>query len=191
MFIRHYAIRHKIKVFRLFDKGKRPSDISYSALNRITLYQYYREWRKENGIEGKKSGFAIKPFDRKAYLEAEKAEKFKKEKEHLVRWVRDYELVLSAFKKFTGDLKNKDTDSAPMIYLPVKKDYIWLNHLLRYNEGEPGQFNGWRNRLPIIQRNIKWLEKWIDNARKASSISEFRALCEHQAIWYPSEIENY
>ncbi len=195
MFRRHYAVRNKAKLFQLFDEGKRTSDIPDAPVSRRTLYQYYWEWRREKGIEGKKTGFAVKPFNRKAYLEAKKGKKLREEteepksgKERLSRWVRDYEIVLSVLKQWAEDLREKDA-MPPRVYLPVKGEYCWLNHLLRYERGEMGSIKGWRDGLPIILRNITLLEKWIETANKASSLSEFKGLCVATTNGYPPEVE--
>jgi len=60
----HYAVRNKSRIFRLFDEGKRPSDIDDTTVSRTTLYQYYAEWRRERGIKGKETGFAVKKYFR-------------------------------------------------------------------------------------------------------------------------------
>jgi hypothetical protein len=190
MFARHYAVRNKAKLFRLFDQEKRPSDIADAPVSRRTLYQYYWEWRREKGIEGKKTGFAVKPFDRKTYLEAKKGEELKREKERLVRWVKDYEIVLSGLRQWVEDLREREA-TTPRIYLPIKGEYRWLSHLLRYKRGETGSVKGWRDRLPIILRSITWLERWIELARKASTLSEFKELCTSGKGGYPPEVENY
>jgi len=69
---RHYAVCHKWKLFKRFDKGLRPSDMANSPVKRETLYAYFSEWRRERGLPGKKIGFALRPFDRIAYDEARK-----------------------------------------------------------------------------------------------------------------------
>lgn len=197
MFKRHYAVRNKAKLFELFDQGKRPSNMADAPVSRKTLYQYYWEWRKERGIEGKKTGFAVKPFDRKAYLNAKKEEKLGKEreelqrgKERLMRWIRDYEIVLSKLKRWAEDLREREVEPSK-VYLPVKREYRWLNSLLRYKKGEPGPLKGWRDRLSIIERNIAWLEEWIKMANKASSLSEFKELCVSETGGYPPEVKDY
>lgn len=190
MFRRHYAIRNKAKLFELFDQGKRPSDIPDAPVSRRTLYQYYWEWRKEKGIAGKKTGFAVRPFDRKTYLEAKKREEVKREKERLMRWVKDYDTVLSGLRQWAEDLREKEV-TPPRVYLPIRREYRWLNHLLRYDRGELGALKGWRDRLPTILRNITQLEKWIEIAGKASSLSEFKELCARETGGYPPEVENY
>lgn len=187
---RHYAVRNKARVFALFDRGKRPSDIRTAPVSRRTLYQYYWEWRMENGIEGKKTGFAVKPFDTKAYLKAKKAEQQKREREPLVRWIKDYEIVLRALKQWAEALK-KGEAAVPKVYLPIEKRERWLNQLLSYNAGEMGSDKGWRDRLPMIGRNIGWLEQWIEAARRAADLTEFNELCIESGVGYPSEIDHY
>jgi hypothetical protein len=190
MSTRHYAVRNKVKLFGLFDQGKRPSDIADAPVSRRTLYQYYWEWRREKGIEGKKTGFAVKSFNRKTYLKTRKGKELKGEKERLMRWVKDYEIVLSGLRQWAQDLSEKEATS-PRAYLPVKREYVWLSQLLRYRKGEPGPFVRWRDRLPIILRNIAWLEKWVELARKASGLSGFKELCTSETGGYPHEVENY
>jgi len=197
MFKRHYAVRNKAKLFKLFDQGKRPSDIADAPVSRRTLYQYYCEWRKERGIEGKKTGFAVKSFDRKAYLNAKKEEKLgkereklRREKERLMRWIRDYKIVLNELKRWAVDLREREVEPSK-VYLPVKREYRWLSILLRYKRGEPGLLKGWRERLTIIERNIAWLEKWIKIANKARSLSEFKKVCAKETGGYPPEVEDY
>jgi len=197
MFKRHYAVRNKAKLFELFDQGKCPSDIADAPVSRKTLYQYYCEWRKERGIEGKKTGFAVRPFDRKAYLKAKREEELRKEpeelergKERLMRWIRDYEIVLSELKRWAEDLGEREAEP-PKVYLPVRSEYRWLSSLLRYKRGEPGSFKGWKDRLPIIERNIAWLERWIKMASKALSLSEFKELCTREKTGFPPEVEDY
>jgi len=104
--MRHYAIRKKTQIFQLFDQGKRPSDIGDAAITRKTLYQYFGEWRKERGIPARRTGFAIKKFNRKAYLEAKENERRKKERESITRLVMDWEVILKALKGWDGDLEH-------------------------------------------------------------------------------------
>lgn len=186
----HYAVRNKARIFALFDQGKRPSDIGFVRVSRRTLYQYFWEWRKERGIEGKKTGFAVKPFDMKAHLKAKKAEESKRQKEPLVRWVRDYQVVVTALKEWAEGLKERETP-VPRVYLPVQNRELWLNHLVRHEMGQPMPRAPWREQLPIILRNIDWFEKWIGAARKAPTLAEFKDICTETGIGYPPEIEEY
>ncbi|MBA7711581.1 hypothetical protein ES703_120547 [subsurface metagenome] len=119
---RHYAISKKAQLFGLFDEGKRPSDIANAPVTRKTLYLYFREWREERGVAGKKTGFAVKKFNRRAYLEAKENERRKKEKGTISRLVTDWEAVLEALKGWDGDLEH----TGQRIYLPGSRDYRWL-----------------------------------------------------------------
>lgn len=190
MFSKHYAVRNKARVFKLFNRGKRPCDIADAPVARRTLYQYFGEWRQEKGIAGRKTGFAVKPFNRKSYLEAKNREQLKKEKDQLERWATDYTIVLRELKQWAEELKEKETQP-PRIYLPNKKQLAWLNIRLRYNKGEPGPLKSYQARLPIIQRNITWLEKWLELAGRASSLAEFKKLSREEAGGFPPELEDY
>jgi hypothetical protein len=188
----HYAVRNKAKLFVLFDQGQRPSDIAEAPVTRRTLYQYYWEWRKERGIEGKKTGFAIKPFDRASYQEAKRQEELAREQEHLARWVRDYEIVLTALKRWSESLgAGGQEETSPKVYLPTQGSYRWLNHVMTYTKGEPGPFKGWRSRLPIIERNLTRVEAWVRIAREVSSLTEFKNRCVEEVGVYPAQVEDY
>jgi hypothetical protein len=187
----HYAVRNKAKLFLIFDQGQRPSDIAESPVTRRTLYQYYWEWRKERGIEGKKTGFAIRPFDRAAYCEAKKQEETARERQHLTRWLTDYEIVLTALRQWVKKLRQGEEADPPHVYLPVRRNYFWINHLLRYRSGEPGPLKGWLAKLPIYERNLAWFEEWVKIGKQASSLTEFRNRCTEEVGVRPPEVETY
>ena len=178
---RHYAIRKKAELFRLFDKGNRPSDIADAPVTRKTLYQYFREWRKERGIAGKQTGFAIKKFDGRAHLEAKENERRKKEKETITRLVTDWEVILKALKEWNGDIEH----AGQRIYLPGSRSYRWLRHLLRLKRDPRG-----KHLYLTREENLTLYEKWVDLGRKAQDKADFKRLCHEEGLGFPSEIKD-
>lgn len=169
---RHYAIRKKAQLFGLFNQGKRPSDIADAPVTRKTLYQYFGEWRRERGVAGKKTGFAVKKFSRKAYLEA-------KEKEIITRFVMDWEVILKALKEWDGDLEH----TGQRIYLPGSRDYRWLRHVLRLKRDARGI-----SLYMTREENLTLYEKWVECGRKARDVADFRRLCREAGVGLPAEI---
>lgn len=176
---KHYAARKKAKLFRLFDEGKRPSDISDPPVTRKTLYQYFGEWRKEREIEGRKTGFAIKKFDRKAYLAAKEEEMRRKQREVTVNVVMDWEAILQALKVWDGDLEN----TGQRIYLPGKRSYAWLRHLLRLKRDQRG-----KSVYMTREENLFLYQKWVELGKKAQNKADFMRLCREETVGLPSEI---
>ena len=176
---RHYAIRKKAKLFRLFDEGNRPSDIGDAPVTRKTLYQYFREWRNERAIEGKQTGFAIKKFNRKAYLEAKENERRKKERESITRLVMDWEVILKALKGWDGDLEH----TGQRIYLPGSRNYRWLRYVLRLKR-DPREKSLYMTR----EENLTLYEKWVELGRKAQDKADFKRLCREEGVGFPSDI---
>jgi hypothetical protein len=177
---RHYAVRKKAQVFGLFNEGKRPSDISDAPVTRKTLYQYFSEWRRERGIRGKKTGFAIKKFNRRAYLEAKESEKQKKEREIISRFVMDWEAILKALKEWDGDLER----AGQRIFLPGSRDYRWLKRVLRTKRDARG-----RNVYMMREENLTLYEKWLECGKRAQDSADFKRLCREEEVGVPSEIK--
>jgi len=178
---RHYAVGKKAQLFGLFDEGKRPSDIADAPVTRKTLYLYFREWREERGIKGKKTGFAVKKFNRRAYLEAKENERRKKEKESLTRLVTDWEVILNALKGWDGDLEH----TGQRIYLPGSRDYRWLRHVLRLKRYPRGQ-----SLYMTREENLTLFGKWVEIGRKAQDKADFNRLCREEGVGFPSEIKD-
>ena len=178
---RHYAVRKKAKLFRLFDEGKRPSDIGDASVTRKTLYQYFREWRKERGIAGKETGFAIKKFNRRVYRQGKENERRKKERESIARLVVDWEVILNALKGWDGNLEHTDQ----RIFLPGSRDYRWLRHVLRL-KGDPRREGLYMTR----EENLTLYEKWVELGRKAHDKADFKRLCHEEGVGFPSEIKD-
>ena len=176
----HYAIRKKAQLFRLFDEGKRPSDIGNAPVTRKTLYQYYGEWRRERGVAGKQTGFAIKKFSRRAYLEAKENDRRKKERETIARFVMDWEVILKALKGWDGDLEH----TGQRIYLPGSRDYRWLRHVLRLKRDARG-----KSRYMTREENLTLFQKWAELGKKAQDKDDFKRLCREEGIGLPSEIK--
>jgi len=177
---RHYAVRKKVGLFRLFDEGKRPSDIANAPVTRKTLYLYFREWREERGVAGKKTGFAVKKFNKRAYLEAKENERRKKEKESLTRLVTDWEIILNALKGWDGDLEH----TRQRIFLPGSRDYRWLRHVLRLKRNPRGQ-----SLYLTREENLSLYERWVEIGRKAHDKADFKRLCHEEGVGFPSEIK--
>jgi len=177
---RHYAVGKKAQLFGLFDEGKRPSDIADAPVTRKSLYQYFREWRKERGVVGKKTGFAVKKFDTKAYLAAKENERRKKEKETITRFVTDWEVILKALKEWDGDLEH----TGQRIYLPGSRDYRWLRHVLRRKRDPRG-----RSLYMTKEENLALFERWVECGRKAQDKADFKRLCREEGVGLPSEIK--
>ena len=177
---RHYAVRKKAQLFGLFDGGKRPSDIGDAPVTRKTLYQYFSEWRTERGVAGKKTGFAIKKFNRKVYLEAKENDRRKKERETITRFVMDWEVILKALKGWNGDLEH----TGQRIYLPGSRDYRWLRHTLRMKRDARG-----KSLYITREENLTLFEKWVECGKKAQDMADFKRLCREAGIGSPSEIK--
>ena len=177
---RHYAVGKKAQLFGLFDEGKRPSDIANAPVTRKTLYQYFSEWRKERTIEGKQTGFAVKKFNRRAYLEAKENERRKKEKESLTKLVTDWEVILNALKGWDGDLEH----TGQRIFLPGSRDYRWLRHVLRLERDPRG-----KSLYMTREENLTLYEKWVELGRKAQDKADFKRLCREEGVGFPSEIK--
>ena len=177
---RHYAVRKKVGLFRLFDEGNRPSDIDDPHVTRKTLYQYFREWRIERQIEGKQTGFAIQKFNRRAYSEAKEKERQKGEKESITRLIVDWEVILNALKGWDGDLEH----TGQRIFLPGSRDYRWLRHVLRLKRNPRGQ-----SLYLTREENLTLYERWVEIGRKAHDKADFKRLCHEEGVGFPSEIE--
>jgi hypothetical protein len=175
----HYAVGKKAKLFQLFDEGKRPSDIVDASVTRKTLYQYFCEWRRERRIQGKKTGFAIKKFDRKAYLEAEEEERRREQKERTVKLVMDWEAILEALERWDGDLEH----TSQRIYLPGSRAYRWLRHVLRLKRDQTG-----KSIYMTREENLFLYQKWVELGKKAQDKADFERLCREQGVGLPSEI---
>ena len=177
---RHYAISKKAELFRLFDKGNRPSDIGDAPVTRKTFYQYFSEWRRERGIAGKQTGFAIKKFNRRAYLEAKENERRKKEREILTRFVMDWEVILKALNGWDGDLEH----TGQRIYLPGSRDYRWLRYVLRLKRDPQG-----KSLYMTREENLTLYQKWAELGKRAQDKDDFKRLCREEGVGFPSEIK--
>lgn len=177
---RHYAVGKKAQLFGLFDEGKRPSDIANAPVTRKTLYLYFREWREGRGVAGKKTGFAVKKFNRRAYLEAKENERRKKERESLTRLVMDWEVILKAFQEWDGDLEH----TGQRIYLPGSRAYRWLRHVLRMKRHPRG-----KSLYMTREENLGLYERWLECGKKAQDKADFKRLCHEAGVGLPSEIK--
>jgi hypothetical protein len=76
----------KAKAFKLFDQGKRPSEI-YNQVKviRHTLYNYYQLWKREQEEERERKRLAEK---RQQRLEAERKRKERRQEEELRKKIR-------------------------------------------------------------------------------------------------------
>ena len=178
---RHYAIGKKVKLFQLFDEGKRPTDIADAPVTRKTLFQYFSEWRREKSVEGKKTGFAIKKFNRRAHREAKEEEKRKKEKESITRLVMDWEVILKALKEWDGNLEH----TGQRIYLPASRDYRWLRHVLRLRRDKRGKIA-----YMTREENLTLYGKWAELGRKAQGKADFKRLCHEEGVGFPPEVDD-
>ncbi len=177
---RHYAIKKKAEIFRLFDEGKRPSDIGDAPVTRKTLYQYFSEWRRERRVAGKQTGFAIKKFNRRAYLEGKENERRKKERETITKLVRDWDAILEALKRWDGNSEH----TGQRIYLSGSRDYRWLRHVLRLKRDLRG-----RTVYMTREENLTLHEKWAEIGKKAQDKADFKRLCREEGVGLPSEIK--
>jgi hypothetical protein len=177
---RHYAITKKAAIFRLFDEGKRPSDIADAPVTRKTLYQYFCEWRKERAIEGKQTGFAIKRFDRRAYLKAKEDERREKEREIIARFVANWAAILEALAAWDGNIAH----ASRRIYLPGSRDHRWLRHVLRLKRDVRG-----KSFFMTREENMTLFERWVECGRKAQDVADFKRLCREAGVGPPSEIK--
>jgi len=177
---RHYAIKKKAEIFRLFDEGKRPSDIGDAPVTRKTLYQYFGEWRRERRVAGKQTGFAVKKFNRRAYAESRENERRKKERESITRLVMDWEVILNALKGWDGDLEH----TGRRIYLSGSQNYRWLRHVLRLERDSRG-----KSLYMTREENLTLYEKWVECGKKAQDWADFKRLCREEGVGFPSEIK--
>jgi len=190
----HYAVSKKAKLFKLFDAGKRPSDVAEAPVSRRTLYQYYREWRLERKVSGKHTGFAIKKFDRRAQLKAIADQKRKAiedqrraaeaqkriaeiqkraaEKEALTNLVRDWEALAEGFRKW-----DESRIETGRVYLPGSGNSAFLKHrqLLR-----PGI-----NTPLSKEENALLFRRWAELGKAAQNIEDFKILCCEHRISLP------
>lgn len=178
---RHYAIGKKAHLFQLFDAGNRPSDIVDTAVTRKTLYQYFREWRKERGIKGKKTGFAIKKFDRKLYLEAREEERRSEEGEGIAKLVMDWQAILEALERWDGDLEH----TGEKIYLPGSRRYRWLRHVLRLKRDQRG-----KTIYMTREENVFLYKKWVKIGKRAQDKADFKRACHQEEVGFPPEVDD-
>lgn len=177
--MRHYAIRKKTQIFQLFDQGKRPSDIGDVAITRKTLYQYFGEWRKERGIPARRTGFAIKKFDRKEYLQARERDKQRKERGTILKFVMDWESILSALKMWDGNFEH----TGARIYLRGSRSFKWLRHVLRLKRDRWG-----KSLYMTREENLTLYERWVECGKKAQDNADFKRLCRNEGVGLPSEL---
>jgi hypothetical protein len=180
----HYAIKNKVKVFQLFDEGKRPADIDFPAVSRNTLYQYYAEWRREKGLAGKKTGFAVKKFIKKsAPAVAQKPSDRNstlvsgtlvhditgRDRTNLDSFILDCITILDALRR----------PRQGALYLPGSKSERFLSDLLRMKER-----NGEKIAFLTIQQYIQIFTSWMDIAKRAGDKDEFYRLSAAAGINY-------
>ena len=177
--MRHYAIRKKSQIFQLFDQGKRPSDIGDASVTRKTLYQYFGEWRKEKGIPAKRTGFALKKFDRKEYLQARERDKQRKERETVLKFVMDWESILDALKMWDGNFEH----TGVRIYLRGSRSFRWLRHVLRLRKDPLG-----KSLYMTREENLALYQKWVELGGKAQDRTDFKKLCRNEGVGLPSEL---
>ena len=154
-------------------------DIADSSVSRKTLYQYFCEWRREKAIAGKQTGFAIKKFDRKEYLQAKERDKQRKEREIILKFVMDWESILNALKMWDGDLEH----TAQRIYLPGSRGYRWLRHVLRLRKDPLG-----KSLYMTREENLTLYQKWVELGGKAQDRTDFKKLCRNEGVGLPSEL---
>ena len=77
-----YQNCEKAKAFKLFDQGKRPSEIfELVKVKAHTLYNYYQEWKREREEESKRKRLAAEHQQR---LDAERKEREHKQEEEML-----------------------------------------------------------------------------------------------------------
>ena len=177
---RHYAVSKKAELFQLFNQGNRPLDLADAPVTRKTLYQYFREWRRERAIEGKQTGFAIKKFNRKAYLKVKEDERRKKERESITKLVMDWQAILEVLKRWDGNLEH----TGERIYLPGSRNYRWLRYVLRLKADSRG-----KSLYMTREENLILYEKWVELGRKAQDKADFKRLCRDKEVGFPSDIK--
>ena len=177
---KHLAIKKKIKIFLEFDKGKRPSDIEDTFLTRSTLYQYYAEWRREKGVAGKATGFALKRYPRNkvaagpTIVNASKdisltVNQTTKDRENLDKFILDCGVIIDALKH----------PKAGTLFLPGSKTERYLADILRIKEKESGK--------PVFftyDRYIQLFSMWIEIAKSAADREDFYRICAREALDY-------
>ena len=95
--------------------------------------------------------------------------------------VMDWEAILHALKAWDGDLENT---GGQRVYLPGKRSYAWLRHLLRLKK-EPSTG---RHVYMTREENLTLYEKWVELGRKAQDKADFKRLCREETVGLPSEI---
>ena len=85
----------KAKAFKLFDQGKRPSEIyNLVKVKNHTLYNYYQLWKKEREEESKRKRLAE---ERQQRLEEERKERERKQEEEMLQ--EDMPRILQAQRR--------------------------------------------------------------------------------------------
>jgi hypothetical protein len=184
---KHFAIKSKARIFRYFDRGKKPADIAENSLRRSTLYQYYAEWRRENGIPGKATGFALRPFVRKSFGAVERhhvkqakttrdsgtkvpsSPDVSGERENLDNFILDCHAIIAALKH----------PKAGSFYLPGSKKECYLADILRIKERESG-----KPAFLTYDRYIELFSRWVIIARNASNKADFYRISAADGIGY-------
>lgn len=92
----------------------------------------------------------------------------------------DWEAILQALKAWDGDLEN----TGERVYLPGKRSYAWLRHLLRLKK-EPSTG---RHVYMTREENLFLYQKWVELGKKAQTKADFRRLCREETVGSPSEI---
>ncbi len=206
--MRHYAIKNKAKLFRLFDANKRPSDIDTKAVSRRTLYQYYGEWRRERGILGRKVGFAVRKYNSKAryakielekinrekelekerfqkeaelqrqQLETEKQQR-QKEKAQLSKLLLDWQAIVKILKEWDG----KTNPSDIIVPLPGSISMLRLKSLLRLKRTASGGYIQMTR-----EENLQLIQGWTEIAKVSNSKAEFVRTANAKKIPLPPEV---
>ncbi|MCK4368741.1 MAG: hypothetical protein KAV68_03620 [Dehalococcoidales bacterium] len=137
-------------------------------------------YQGERGIAGKKTGFAIKKFNSKAYLEAKENDRRKKEREIITKFVMDWEAILKALKEWDGDLEH----AGQRVYLPGSRDHRWLKSVLRTKRDARGI-----SLYITREENLTLYEKWAECGKKAQDNADFKRLCREEGVGVLSEIK--
>jgi len=181
----HYIIKNKIKIFHLFDEGKRPADIDGFSVSRTTLYQYYAEWRREKGLAGKRTGFAVKKYvhniksEKQTEITPQKdstlvrndavSENKKSDRTNLDSFILDCITIIDALKK----------PRPGAVYLPGSKTERFLADILKIKERGTDKIA-----FLTMQQYIDLFDKWMSIAREANSRDDFKRISENTGIKY-------
>ncbi len=100
----------KAKAFKLFDQGRRPSEIyNLVKVKKHTLYNYHQLWKKEREEESKRKRLAE---ERQQRLEEERKERERKQEEEMLQ--EDVPRILQAQRRIQLETEYRNQRLCPI-----------------------------------------------------------------------------